>query len=106
MEKSIDEFLGECQHILDQAAIAEGEAMRAEKAEKAIFSLLVTSMDGPVSKAEHAARCHERFLAVSEEATNARIACGLAKAKAELARMRWETWRTRAANRRAEMNLK
>ena len=25
MERSIEEFLGECQHILDQAAIAEGD---------------------------------------------------------------------------------
>ena len=106
MERSIEDFLGECQHIFDQAAIAEGEAMRLEKAEKAIFSALVTSMDGPVGKAEHAARCHERFIVASDEATEARIASGLAKAKVELARMRWETWRTRAANRRAEMNLK
>lgn len=106
MERSIDEFLTECQMILEEAAVAEGEAMRCEKAEKAIFSAIVTSMDGTLGKAEHAARCNERYIRASEEATAARIAAGLAKAKAELARMRWETWRSRQANRRAEMNLK
>lgn len=106
MERSIDEFLTECQMILEEAAVAEGEAMRCEKLEKSIFSAIVTSMDGALGRAEHAARCHEKYISASEEATTARIAAGLAKARADLAKMRWETWRSRQANRRAEMNLK
>jgi len=106
MEQSIDTFLTEAGLAFERAARAEVDALRAERLEKTTFSAIVAASEGAISKAEHQARCNERYIAAAEAALNARLEASLAKADAEVYRLKFEAWRTRAANRRAEMNLR
>jgi len=106
MEQSIDTFLTEAGLAFERAARAEIEALRAERLEKTTFSAIVSASEGPIGKAEHQARCNERYIAAAEAAIKAKLEATLAKADAEIYRLRFEAWRTRAANRRAEMNLR
>jgi hypothetical protein len=47
----------------------------------------------------------EQYESAVNEAYLADLGAGQAKAEADFLKIRWETWRTRAANKRAEMKL-
>ena len=83
----------------------DGEARRLEKLEKVIFSEIVNQAEGPISKAEHAARGSEAYRKHVLEMVQARTDANAVKAELEGMDKKWETWRTLQATRRAEMKL-
>ena len=87
-------------------AEADGEALRAEKLEKVVFSELVNqSNDGSVAKAEHSARAHSRYKDAVDRLVNSRTAANIARAEMDAMKLRVEIWRSRNATKRAEMQL-
>jgi hypothetical protein len=94
---------------LENAAQAKSDAERMDALRKRIFSQLVVAhtADGTsVNKAEHMARANERYVQAEDNALDAQTRANVSGAKAEGLRLKWETWRTRNATKRAEMNLK
>lgn len=83
----------------------DGEAARLEKLEKIIFSEMVQRLEGSVAAREHAARASEEYRTHCLQMIAARTAANMARAEADGMRMKWDTWRTVNATRRAEMQI-
>ena len=62
-------------------------------------------LEGAIGAREHEAEAHPEYLKHIERMTEARTKANIARARKDALHMRWDTWRTRAANRRAEMQL-
>lgn len=86
-------------------AEAEGDAMRAEKKAKRVFSQVVISAGESVAKGEHMARIAEPFTQAEDEMIEKQTRANVLKAELESMRISWETWRSISANKRAEMRL-
>ena len=91
----------------EEWARLDGEARRKDALRKRIFAQLVIAADAKsVAMAENLARVDPRYEMAEADSINAETAANIAKADMEAVRIRFEVWRTRNANARAEMNLR
>lgn len=104
--QSIEQFTHEYGQALEVLAETESRALAIEKRREIMFSEIMNRTEGPVGRAEHVAKASDEYRQVTEEYIHAVTARNIAKAKAKAMEVRWETWRTRNANRRAEMNVR
>lgn len=105
MSDALDQFHDDYGVALRRLAKAVAELERAEEARKSLFSELVVeaSKDGTaIGKAEHIARASFDYRAASEAVAVARHEKEDAAGNVEWLKTRWETWRSRAANARAD----
>jgi len=89
------------------AAKAKNHAALLDERRKIVRSQLVKKYraDGKgIGEAEHLAIASEQYETAVNEAFLADLDAGLKHADAEFRRIEWDTWRTRAANKRAELN--
>ena len=85
----------------------DGEADRLEETKKIIFSELFNQSDEKTAaKAEHWARCHERYRQAMNDAVKAKTAANIARAEVKAMEMKFERWRTMESTKRAEMSLR
>jgi hypothetical protein len=88
------------------AARAQNHAGLLDEKRKIVRSQLVKKYraDGKgIGEAEHLAIASEQYETAVNEAFLADLDAGLKKADAEFRRIEWDTWRTKAANKRAEL---
>lgn len=105
---SVDERLERIRLLMLEAAGKKADAARLDKKRKMVRAQLMMK-----AKADGLAvgLCAEQAMASQayEDAVNehylADLEAGLADAEAKAANLKWETWRTLAANKRAEMKL-
>lgn len=100
--------LGEQVHnALVAAAKVQSEALRLEKLAKRVMAqLMIASDEKSAGMREAAARSDLKYTAVEDAWIQAETDANIAKAEADGLKIRWESWRTEAANTRAEMNLR
>lgn len=106
--QTIDEATERMRLLMLDAAKAESEAKRLDERRKIIRSQLVAKFraDGKaIGESEHLAMASESYSKAVDEAFAADLEASVKSAEAEAAKIRWETWRTRQANKRAEMKL-
>lgn len=104
----IDEAMERMRLAMLDSARKQSEASRLDERRKIIRAQLVKKFraDGKaVGESEQLAMATEQYESAVNEAYLADLEAGLAKAEADFLKIRWETWRTRAANKRAEMKL-
>lgn len=98
--------LEELRLAMQDAVRAQNGAALLDERRKIIRSQLVKKYraDGKaISESEHLAIASEQYETAVNEAFLADLEAGLKKADADWRKIEWETWRTKAANRRAEM---
>lgn len=109
MKATPDELAELIRLELENAAQAHSDAERLDALRKRIFSQLVVSATAggtSVNKAEHMARADSRYVQAEDNALDAQTRANIAEAKADGLRLKWETWRTKNATRRAEMSIR
>lgn len=105
MADTLDEALERMRIAMLDAARSQSEAARLDERRKMIRSQLVKfyrAEGKAVGESEHLAMASERYEAAVQEHYLADLEAGARKAEAEFLRIKWDTWRTKAANRRAE----
>jgi len=108
MSEQVDEAMEKLRLAMLHSAKAQSEASRLDERRKIIRAQLVKKFraDGKaVGESEHLAMATDQYETAVNEHYLADLDAGLAKAEADFLKIRWETWRTRAANKRAEMKL-
>lgn len=104
----VDEGMERLRLAMLDSAKKQSEASRLDERRKIIRAQLVKKFraDGKaVGESEQLAMATEQYETAVNEHYLADLEAGLAKAEADFLKIRWETWRTRAANKRAEMKL-
>jgi len=104
----VDEGMERLRLAMLDSARKQSEASRLDERRKIIRAQLVKKFraDGKaVGESEQLAMATEQYETAVNEHYLADLEAGLAKAEADFLKIRWETWRTRAANKRAEMKL-
>jgi len=100
------ELANTIQEALIEAAGTQSAALSLEKHAKAVRAeVFLQFSQGTIAEREAEARCHTRYQQIEREWIEAESAANLARAKADGLKIRWETWRTLQATRRAEMTL-
>lgn len=105
---SVDERLERIRLLMLEAAEKKAEAARLDKRRKMVRAQLMmkAKADGlAVGLCAEQAQASEAYAAACDEHYLADLAAGQAEAEAAAAKIKWETWRTMAANKRAEMKL-
>ncbi len=108
MADSIDEAMERIRLAMEASARAQSEAARLDERRKIIRSQLVKfyrAEGKAIGESEHLAMASDKYEAAVQEHYLADLDAGLKRAEAEFLRIKWDTWRTKAANRRAERNL-
>lgn len=108
MSETVDERLEHIRLLMLDAARKKAEAAKLDKLRKIRRAQLMmkAKADGlPVTLCAEQAQASESYAAIVDEHYLADVAAGLAEAEADAAKLKWETWRTMAANKRAEMKL-
>jgi hypothetical protein len=104
----VDEGVERMRLAMLDSARKQSEASRLDERRKIIRAQLVKKFraDGKaVGESEQLAMATDQYESAVNEAYLADLEAGLAKAESDFLKIRWETWRTRAANKRAEMKL-
>lgn len=94
------------EQALLSAAEAKSLALTAEKLAKRVFSACYLAETGPVQEREHKARTALKYVAAEDDWLAKEGAANLRQAEADALHVRFETYRTKEATRRAEMNLR
>lgn len=89
-----------------EAAETKSVALRLEKLAKRFYAACYLSAGGTVEERKAKATTNPEFKKAEEEWLAAEHAANVAEAKAEAFRLRFESWRTLEATKRAEMNLR
>lgn len=99
------EFQDEYAVALAQAVDAAAEEEKIEETRKSFLAAFIHHERGNQSMAvvTAAAQCEEDYTRLTEALIYARKATAAAKARVKFLEMRWETWRTRSSDRRAEL---
>jgi hypothetical protein len=108
MTDTIDEGMERLRLAMLDSARAGAEASRLDERRKIIRAQLVKKFRAEgkaVGESEQLAMATEQYESAVNEHYLADLDAGLKKAEAEFMRIKWDTWRTRAANKRAEMKL-
>lgn len=102
---TIDENLEVLRLAMLDSARAQSEANRLDERRKIVRSQLVKFFRAEgkaVGESEHLAVASDQYESAMQDHYLADLDAGVKKAEAEFLRIKWDTWRTRAANRRAE----
>lgn len=105
MTDTIDEALERLRLAMHASATAQAEASRLDERRKIVRSQLVKfyrAEGKAVGESEALAMASEKYESAVQEHYLADLDAGTKKAEADFLRIKWDTWRTRAANRRAE----
>lgn len=105
MADTIDENLEILRIAMRDSAVAQSEAALLDEKRKIIRSQLVKYFRAEgkaVGESQDLAMASEKYEAAVQEHYLADLDAGLKRAEADFLRIKWDTWRTRAANRRAE----
>lgn len=108
MPETHEERLERIRLLMLDAAEKKAKAAMLDKRRKMIRAQLMmkAKADGlAVGLCAEQAQASEAYAAAVDEHYLADLAAGLADAEADAARIKWDTWRTMAANKRAEMKL-
>jgi hypothetical protein len=103
----IDDAIEEMRVAMLEAARATAEANRLDERRKIVRAHLIKKFraDGKaVGESEQLAMATEQYEAAVNEHYLAELDALTKKATSDHLKIRWESWRTRAANKRAEMN--
>lgn len=101
----MDEFMERMRLAMLASATAQAEANRLDERRKMVRAQLVKFFRAEgkaVGESEHLAMASDRYEAAVQEHYLADLEAGTKRAEADFLRIKWDTWRTRAANRRAE----
>jgi hypothetical protein len=104
----VDEGMERLRLAMLDSARAQAEASKLDERRKIIRAQLVKKFraDGKaVGESEQLAMATEQYETAVNEHYLADLDAGLKKAEADFLKIRWETWRSRQANKRAEMRL-
>lgn len=107
-DTTFDERMEVLRLAMLESARAQSEAARLDERRKIIRAQLVKKFraDGKaVGESEQLAMATETYENAVNEHYLADLDAGQKKATADFLRIKWDTWRTRAANKRAEMKL-
>lgn len=106
MSDTIDEAMERLRLAMLESAKSQSEAARLDERRKIVRSLLVKKhrAEGKaVGESEHLAMASSEYEAAVDAHYIADLEAGQKKAEADFLRIKWDTWRTRAANKRAEL---
>ncbi len=110
MSQDLEARFAELEQLADAYAEAQADADHLSEFKKSKKALLMKESEVKGQKTaaiqERDAYAHPDYVALLhglKAATERALSC---KWRLELAKMRFEAWRTRAANKRAEMNLR
>jgi hypothetical protein len=109
MSDTIDEAMERLRVAMLESATAMSEAARLDERRKIIRSQLVKKYRAEgkaVGESEHLAMASEAYEAAVNEHYLSDLDAVTKKATADFLKIKFEAWRTRSSNRRAEMNLK
>lgn len=107
-ESTFDERMEVLRLAMLESARCQSEASRLDERRKIIRAQLVKKFraDGKaVGESEQLAMATDTYENAVNEHYLADLEAGQRKAEADFLRIKWDTWRTRAANKRAEMKL-
>lgn len=105
MADTIDENLEILRIAMRDSALAQSEAARLDERRKIVRAQLVKFFRAEgkaVGESEHLAMASDKYESAVQEHYLADLEAGTKRAEADFLRIKWDTWRTRAANRRAE----
>lgn len=108
MSETLDERLERIRLLMLDAAEKKAKAAMLDKRRKMVRAQLMMKgkADGlPVGLCAEQAMASDAYRAAVDEHYLADLEAGTADAEAHAAKIKWETWRTMAANKRAEMKL-
>lgn len=106
MDGSTPELGQRYERAMIDAAETKSAALTAERLAKRVFSACYLAEEGTVAQREHSARTNPKFIAAEDDWLTKEHDANLAEARADAMKVRFESWRTENANRRAEMNLR
>lgn len=101
-------FVVQFEQACERHARADAERKRLEDIGKIAFSHMASQYINEgmaIAKAEHRARCSDYVIEKVKELAEAQLEANLAYATVKSMELRFEMFRSRNANRRAEMNL-
>lgn len=102
---SLDEFLEQFRLALVEQAQLEPEAKRMDDHRKIVLAEIINHTEGPVASRPNLAMATERYRRACDDLKAARTKANLADAKVKWMETRFEAWRSRNANKRAEMAM-
>jgi hypothetical protein len=109
-EDQIERFIHEYREKCERRAHARARVRRSENAKKRVLALSMKAAEtlgyATTSAQEREAYRSEAYERWSEEDVAAVLELDLIHGEIQADELRWETWRTRRADRRAEMNLR
>ena len=109
-EDTIERFIHEFREKCERRAHAKARVRRSENAKKRVVALAMKAAEtlGHTTAAaqEREAYRSDAFERWAEEDVTATLELDLIQGEIEADELRWETWRTRRADRRAEMTLR
>ena len=86
-------------------ARAQNDVLRAEKKAKRIYSAIIMASEGSIAQREHAARIDPSYTAAEDVWLDSDLLANSLRAELDAMKIAFEIWRSRNANKRAEMNL-
>ncbi len=104
----IEEIVSRCNEARNAWAVLDGKARELEEIRKSIRAEISNQgrRDGlSATAADSEAEAKPQYRAHVQEMVTARTAANVKRAEAQGYELRWETWRTRNATRRAEMKI-
>jgi len=105
---TIDSSIEEIRLLMEEAAKSKAEAEKCHKLSKRMFSQMVISFRAAkcgLGESEHKARASEQYMETEDREIAAATAANIKQAELDARKLRWETWRSMNANKRAEMKL-
>jgi hypothetical protein len=105
---TIDDAMERLRVAMHGSAVALSEAARLDERRKIVRSQLVKKYRAEgkaVGESEHLAMASDAYEAAVNEHYLADLEAVTKKAEADFLKIKFEAWRTRAANKRAEMKL-
>lgn len=88
-------------------AHAKSAASAAKKLAARVYAqCLIAAEDAPVELQKAAARIHPKYIAAEDEWQRLETAANLANAECDALRLKYESWRSMNATKRAEMQIR
>lgn len=109
-EDAIERFIHEYREKCEKRAQAKARVRRSENAKKRVIALAMKAAEqlghGTAAAQEREAYRSEVYEKWAEEDVAAVLELDILQGELDADELRWETWRTRRADRRAEINLR
>lgn len=89
-----------------KAAELTSDALRLEKLAKRVYAACYLSSEGTVAEREARARTSMKFIEAEDAWLTAQHDANIGEAQADALKVRYESWRTTEATKRAEMQIR